>query len=319
MSLSLSINHRQTIEFFEQLGTLLNAGLPLERSLSMAGQTGEDSFQRHLEAMAQSIAAGQNLATTLSRYPQYFDGWTVSLIRLAEYSGSLAEGCHRIAQNLDRQQRRQKLYRSASWTLVLTLISLVTLGVVLVQGNNNHLLRLGFWVAFLLLLGLIMVLIYGLASRRLDTKLYRLLLKVPVIGQLIQIRAVLHFTELALPLGCGVPLLTAVELIRDRMPDPDLAAGLGVAARQIRGGQPLSQGLQGCLPGIALSMVRTGEETGELDEMLQSMARYYGTELEKNLQLIQAILRPIGLLALGSLVLYLGIQMIRSGIDSLPN
>jgi type II secretory pathway component PulF len=98
-----------------------------------------------------------------------------------------------------------------------------------------------------------------------------------------------------------------------------MKANLASAARQIRVGQPLSQSLQGKLPPVAIQIIRTGEETGNLDTALQNIAEYYERELELRLRLLESSLRPLGILALGGLVAAVGIRGITLLLNSLPD
>jgi type II secretory pathway component PulF len=144
-------------------------------------------------------------------------------------------------------------------------------------------------------------------------------MNLPILGRLIQARSLLYLTQLQLPLSCGVSLLTALELVREHIPDFVMRANLSRAARKIRAGQTLSRSLQGKLPPIAMQMIITGEETGNLDTALQNIAQYYEGELERRLSVLQSRLRPLSLLAIASLVAVVGIRGITLLLNSLPN
>ncbi|MDX2099216.1 MAG: type II secretion system F family protein [Leptolyngbyaceae cyanobacterium bins.59] len=309
---------KQRAIFFRELAALLNSGLSLHHSLGMAGKGMGKPFQQHLQAMGQAIAAGEALAPVMGRYPQYFDGWTVSLIRLAEYSGLLGEVCRRLADLTEEQQRRQRLYQSLQMNVLTTLVSLLLITAVLGRGVS-WLTHPWFW---LLIVALVVLL--GLSQRWLGSKVFKQgwhpsLSHLPLIGPLLEIRSLLLLSDLALPLSCGVPLLTAVELLRDRVTDRRLASHLGRAARQIRQGRSLGESLQGQVAPIALQMIRTGEETGNLEGMLTKLGEYYEGEMERLLRQAQVFLRLISLLAFAGLVLMLGLQMIATFPKALPD
>jgi type II secretory pathway component PulF len=252
------------------------------------------------------------LSSSLS--PRYFDPWTINLIRVAEKSGSLEETFERLAIAAETHQKRQRLYRSVNLTVLLILGTLALLLTFFSKGTGL-LLQPWFW---LVIVAGVAVLIGAVGSQKSGQDWLRSLPQVPLVGEIVEARSVLYFTELELPLRCGVSMLQALELVRAHIPDRVMAQNLAIAARQIQKGQSLSQSLQGKLPGLALQMIRTGEETGNLEEMLGKLAEYYESELERRLKQLQGRLRPFGILAVGILVLLLGTQMISSMLNSLP-
>jgi type II secretory pathway component PulF len=143
-------------------------------------------------------------------------------------------------------------------------------------------------------------------------------MNLPILGKLIQARSLLDLAQLRLPLSCGVSILSAVELVREHIPDAVMKANLASSARQIRAGQTLSYSLEGKLPPIAMQMIRTGEETGNLDTALQNLAQYYEGELERGLRMLKSSLRTLSLLAIASLVAVVGIRGITVLLNSLP-
>jgi type II secretory pathway component PulF len=276
-------------------------------------------LQRSLQQASAKVALGQDLATAMTLTPAVWSPWTLALIRLAEYSGSLALTCRKLAIAAEQQQRRAKLYRSVTLIGIATVGSLLLLLLVLLQGTRNFLVQPGFWVTVGLLLVIVGGSAYWLRTQPLSAGLYRFLAQLPVLKPLLEAQSMLYLTELELPLSCGVPMLSALELICDRIPNPDLARNLAIASQQVARGEALGRSLQGKIPAIALQMIRTGEETGNLDEMFQKLSAYYEGELELKLRQLQGVLRPLSLLAGGAFVLVLGMQMVRSLLNALPS
>ncbi|MBD1863546.1 type II secretion system F family protein [Trichocoleus desertorum] len=314
MVLSPKFRLKEIASFFHQFSALLDAGLPVQQSLTLAGKDCSVAFQRSLQQASTNVAQGQDLATAMTLTPAVWSPWTLALIQIAEYSGSLAATCRKLAIAAEQQQRRARLYRSVTLAGGATVSSLLLLLVVLSQGSRNFLVQPGFWIT----VGLLLAGAYLLGTRSLTPSLYRSLARLPVLKPFLEAQSMLYFTELELPLTCGVPLLSALELVRDRIPNPELAKNLTIASQQVARGQTLSRSLQGKIPAIALQMIRTGEETGNLDAMLQKLAAYYEGELELKLRQLQGVLRPLSLLAGGAFVLVLGMQMVRSLLGALP-
>ena len=186
--------------------------------------------------------------------------------------------------------------------------------IILAKGNQRFRKKPGFW---LLAIGLLVVLILGLSFLGNHLPIQSLQ-DVPILGKILQARSMLYFAELELPLSCGISLGTSLELLQKHIPDPVMASKIAIASSRVLAGQSLSKSLQGRLPAIALSMLRTGEETGNLDAALEKIAKYYEGELERLLLQLKSILIPLSIIAIGALVALVVVWGITSLINSLP-
>jgi type II secretory pathway component PulF len=290
--------------FFHQFAALLQAGFPVARSLTMAGQG--SSAAAVLTQMGQQLEAGQTLAATLRCRQSPFTPWEIALLHLGETSGALVEVGSRLADQAVVQRRRARLYGSVMASLGIgTLVLLLAFAVLVGAGwilRPAVLLPLAGLLA-LVLIGKDFLWLEGLGGLE-----FSLLGSLPGFRGVREARSQTHLAELALPLRCGLPMDRALELVRPRLQDPLLAAAIGAAAQQVRRGRSLSQSLQGKVPPTTLQMIRTGEETGTLDTLLDKLGEYYEGELERQLRSMEGILRPLILLALGAVVLMLGLQ-----------
>lgn len=310
---------REEASFFHQLAALLSAGLSLQHSLAMAGKDYRPAFQQHVQQVSASIGTGQDLATALARPPRFFDGWTISLIRMAEHSGALATICQQLALVAEQKQQRDRLYRSLGLATIALFFSLFALLTALLQRGTQFLTNPGFWLLGLLLIGILFASFQAVRSPQTSPGIRQTLGDVPIVGNILQAQSMLYLSELVLPLQCGVSMLAAIELVRGHIPDPALRSHLAKASRQIQSGHTLSHSLQGKLPAIALQFIQTGEQTGNLDGMLQKLAEYYEGELERLLRQLQGFVRPLSIVAIGAIVLLAGIQTVTSLINALPN
>ncbi|MBW4472462.1 MAG: type II secretion system F family protein [Stenomitos rutilans HA7619-LM2] len=302
----------ENARFFHQFAALLNAGIPVQQSLGMAGKDGSATLQRILKEASLKIEMGQDLATSLEGRSPYFDGWTIALIRSAEYSGSLADTFERLAIGFETESKRLLLYRSVLLQSSICFMGVTALLSVVLPKEAMTWLTFGIMFCALFFFA-------HIATAGAGVVLYQVMSKIPLLKRIAQVRSLLYFTELELPLRCGVPILQALELIRLRIPDLALRQSLAIAARQIQAGQSLSQSLEGKLPPLALQMLRTGEETGNLDEMLGKLSAYYESDLERQLKQLEAMLRPLSILAAGFFVLLIGVQAITSLLNALPD
>ncbi|HEY9748411.1 MAG TPA: type II secretion system F family protein, partial [Allocoleopsis sp.] len=178
--LSPKFRLQETASFFHQFSALLDAGMPVQQSLALAGKGGSVALQRSLQQASANVALGQDLATAMTLTPSVWSSWTLALIRMAEYSGSLALTCRKFAIAAEQQQRRARLYRSITLIGVATVMSLLLLLVVLLQGTRNFLVQPGFWIAAGLLLAIVGGSAYWFRTQPLNAGLYRFLAQVPV-------------------------------------------------------------------------------------------------------------------------------------------
>lgn len=306
----------ETARFFHQFAALLKAGLPVQQSLGMAGKNCSPRLQQVLREASLKIELGQDLASSLDSH--YFDSWTLSLIRTAEYGGSLEETFERLAIAAETRHRRQRLYRSVNLSVLMVAIGVMALLIAVLSGGTGFLLKPWFWLLIIALISGFIFLTGIAGSQKVAQELLRSLSRFPLIGGIVEARSMLYFTELELPLRCGVPILQALELVRNHIPDQVVERHLAIAAHQVQKGQTLSQSLRGKLPPLAHQMLRTGEETGNLEGMLAKLAEYYEGDLERRLKQLQGMLRPLGILAAGVLVLLMGMQGITSMLNALP-
>lgn len=307
---------KEKARFFYQLAALLNSGMALAPSLNLAAGDSSAGVKKYWQQASEKVAAGESLAAALDR--SYFDSGTLGLLRLAEYSGFLPAACQQIFVATEKQQRHQQLYRGIELAAIATIWSLLLVLVAIFKLETQAFLRPIFWLYAVGLGGSLWGL-SRLAERYWFLGWGKVIAVIPGVAKAIEARSLLYLADMALPLSCGIPILTALDLTRQHIPDPEIAAKLARASRQLRAGKTLSQSLENQLPTLALQMIRMGEETGHLDRGIQQIATYYEGELERSLQQFRAILRPISLLAMGSVVAVAGIWLIKLLQNSLPS
>ena len=308
----INLNLKQQAQFFQQLGAMLNAGLSVQHSLTIVTQNTPPPFKIYLQKVHEAMSNGTDFASALT-LPQkpYLDGWTISLIRLAEYSGALGDLCQKLAVNLTNQQRHQRLYISITLAAIATVWGILVFMAAILQQQS--VLTFDFWLKALFLGLILMILAFQFGNYFIGY-----FKSVKIIDTILQATIMLNFSTLALPLSCGIPILSAIDLLRVRFPDVLMKKTLNHVAQQIRRGKTLSDSLQGKLPPVAMQMIITGEETGYLDSALQNIQQYYEGELERSLNQLQGILRPISIISLGGVTAIAAIRLLTSLMQSLP-
>ena len=295
---------QQKAQFFSQLATLLDAGVSIPHSLEQMIADSDSPLQHSLSKVSVAAALGEDLASALAHAPNCFDRWTICLIQVAQAAGRIPETCYHLMTAAQQQQRRQQLLRSVFTVAGITGVFLLLLGLVLMYTSS-------FVLGSLIVIAVLLILL-ALITPQVATRL-------PLVGSIWTAYSMLQFTELELPLRYGIPLLTALEIVRDHIPRSYMSASLTIALGQIPAGKTLAQSLDGRLPTVALQMIHTGEQTGHLEIAVQKLAAYYERDLERRLQWLQKILVPISLLAAGTFIALLGAKAIASLFILLPD
>ncbi|HYG05912.1 MAG TPA: type II secretion system F family protein [Stenotrophomonas sp.] len=318
------------VQFTHQLASLLGAGQPLDRALSILMELPEDARERRtLTAIRDAVRGGAPLSSALERQHGVFSRLYVNMVRAGEAGGSLQETLQRLADFLERNQALRgrvinALVYPAILLLVVGLALLFLLGYVVPQFAQMYesldvvlpwftrgVLAVGLfvrdaWLVFVVVPGLALL---WLERRRRDPA-FRLaldgwLLRRRLIGGLV---ARLDTARLARTLGTllrnGVPLLQALGIGRGVLDNRVLMAEVERATEEVRNGHGLAQALgRGKqFPRLALQMIQVGEESGALDSMLLRVADTFEQESAQAIDRLLAALVPVLTLLLASVV-----------------
>lgn len=318
------------VAFTQQLAQLLHAGLPLDRALTtLISVNSEGPMRKMLSRIQEEVRGGSNLADAMEAQSGLFSRLYLNMVRAGEASGSLEVVLARLAEFMERAKALRETVTSA---LIYPAVLLATAGISLIvlltyvvpqfqqlfaQAGQTlplstriviaagNVLKYYWWVG----VGGIVVLIgYFRQQFSSPAKRYRwdrLLLRLPLIGDLI---AKVETARLSRTLGTllrnGVPLLTALGIVKETITNQVLAEAIGRVADNLKAGQSLAEPLleQGAFPALAIHMIRVGEETGQLDEMLVQVADTYDGEVQTTVKRLLALMEPVMILGLGVLI-----------------
>jgi general secretion pathway protein F len=312
-----------------ELATLLKAGLPLERALEILVELGEtESMRTLLAGVLDRVRGGASLADAFAQgtaFPVYF----VSMVRAGEAGGALDAVLAQLAEYMERSRVAAETVKSA---LIYPIILLFTAGVSIVilmtvvvpqfkplfEDAGQALpfatrIVIGaadafrdYW-AFMLGGIAALVLLVKLRLRDPGSRLAwdRMLLRLPLAGELILKTEVGRFGRtLGTLLHNGVMLLNAMAIVREVHTNTFVAAFVGDLAEQVRQGQglakPLAEG--GLFPTLAVHLVRVGEESGRLDEILLRIADIFDREVQRTMDRLLALLVPVLTIGLGVII-----------------
>lgn len=266
---------------YHNLSVMLDAGVPLLRSLNTVASGEKPRMQQAFLALADGVSQGDPLAETMSKNPKLFKPVDVMLVHAAETSGSLPDLIGLLSKWHESSRRMVKKL----WSGMLFPIAILTIAAFVIPLPNFI---LGGWnvgaylfsVLMILLLfwipaGLILLIIYGTpptgSSRRL---LDRIVLRVPMLGRAMYRLAIGRYCWVFHMLcKAGVPMTNSVEMSISATGNVAVGDMFRPAAERVRAGDPMGQGLSSKLPAELVEMWKVGEETGTLDEVAKRLAQ----------------------------------------------
>ncbi len=321
---------RQVVDFTRELASLLNASLPLDRSLSVLVELADHpAFKSVLREVLDDVTEGGSLADALSRHPRLFSEFYVNMVSAGEASGAVGAVMTRLADYLESSEDLRDHVKSAMiYPAILTVItgaSLIIMMTVVVPriagvfeklqqgmplsaqvmvGVSGFVTRY-WWVG----LGAVLLLAFGfrsyVRSERGRLRWDRFKLEARHVGDLLRKAETARFAGImATLLRSGVQILDAINISQRTLTNRIIANSLGQVHDSVREGGGLAGPLAatGCFPPLAVRMVALGEETGTLEDMMQRVSDQYEKETRRAIDRFLAVLEPVIVLAMGLVV-----------------
>ena len=322
-----------------QLATLLGASLPLVTSLTaLISQITNPRLKKTLAQIKEDVNEGNSFAWSISRYPAIFSTFYVNMVRAGEASGTLDIVLERLADfNESQQALRGKIKAALAYPLFMFLIGTIVLfflttfivpkitgifsemhqtlpGITIFLISISGFLK-SFWTAIVLI-----IIISFIGLRYMFTKTIRgqylwdkIKLKMPLFGSLTHKMAVARFSRtLGTLLESGVPMLTALSIVKNVVNNRLIADSIAEASRDVEEGQNLSATLlkSRLFPPIVTQMISAGEQSGTLEKMLYKIADSLENEVESNITMMTSMLEPVMILVMGLLVGFIVISIL---------
>ena len=313
-----------------ELSILLRAGLPLDRALSILGSLSEsENMKQLLQEVQEQVKGGATLTDAMQAQEGVFSRFYLNLLRAGEAGGALEVVLERLAEHMEQSLKvRDNLHSALIYPAVLIFVAVVSifilLGYVVPQFTElfegagqvlplptritiatGEFLQYYGWVLLLLTAAAVWLLRYQLTQPRSRYQWHARFLKLPLAGSIITKIEVTRFARtLGMLLHNGVPLLKALSIVKDTVDNRVIADGLERVASSLKEGQSLAAPLaeMAHFPAFAVHMIRVGEESGRLEEILQQVAQVYERETETTIKRALALLEPVLILVLGVVI-----------------
>jgi general secretion pathway protein F len=328
--LQRGVSRRNLALLTRELSTLLHAGVPLDRSLQILATIVESKYLHDsVERILEQVRGGDTLADAMATQPRDFPHFYTSMVKAGEISGALDQVLDRLAQFLESSQAISESVRSALvYPVILVIVACISL-IVLLTGvipqfqpmfeSSGKALPVpmavlvgvadiisSFWWAFLIVIvATVMIVRRTLAQHESRLKFHGALLRWPLIGTLIRkIEAARFCRMLSTLLHNGVAMLPALAVTRATLNNLALSEAVDRAAISVKEGRGLSRSFaeEDVLPHLALSLIRVGEETGELERMLDQVADIQERDVQRTVSRLLALLVPALTIGLGLVV-----------------
>jgi general secretion pathway protein F len=327
---SKTVGRDQILAMTRDLANLTTAGLPLDRALEVLISLGDTpSQQLLLQSLRDEVRGGASLSQALERRPKLFSKLYSNMVRAGEASGALGMVLTRLTEFQEKARELRQTVTSAltypSIVLVAAVASIVMMIVVVLPQfeamfkdskkalpevtamvlNGGQWLRANGWMVPLFAFGAWFLLRAWLKTPRGRYRWDARKLNLPIFGELSQKIEVARFARtLATLLHSGVSLLPALNIVKDTVTNTVLAASLDGVTAKLREGRGLSAPLMetGLYPKLAVHMVKVGEETGRLPEMLTNVADIYDKDVQVTVKRLVTLIEPLLILGLAVVV-----------------
>ncbi len=331
------VSHEELIIFTRQLETLQAAGVAILVSLSsITEQITNPYFKRIIEEIANDIESGKSFSDAISRFPSVFSEIYINMIRSGEAAGILDDVLARLATLMEHEQEmRMRVQQAIRYPLLVILVISIAFPLLIMfvipkfsalfaRFNTElpfptkmllgaHFIISHYWPV---IVAAIIILSVGF-KRFINTKSGRYIwdrvkLKMPVFGQLFLKISLSRFSRMtALLSASGIPIINTLEIVRDSLGNRVIAESIDNIIQGIGEGKGIAEPmkLSGLFPGIVIQMVKIGEETGKMNELLLKVSDYYDAQVDYTVKNLAVLIEPILIFALGIMVLVMALAI----------
>ena len=317
--------------FSRQLATMMSSGVPLMQSFDIVGRGHENpSMQEMLLAIKADIESGTALAPALGKYPLYFDDLFCNLVDAGEQAGVLEELLDKIATYKEKTESlKAKIKKALTYPIAVIVVAIIVTAIIMIfvipqfevlfksfgselPAFTQMVVKMSkfvsswWWLMLLVTVGVVGG--FGAAykrSRKMRETMDKILLKIPVIGDIMHKAAIARFSRtLSTMFAAGVPLVEALESVAGATGNVVYSNAVLGMQEDVSTGQSMQMSMQtkGLFPHMVIQMVAIGEEAGSLDAMLAKVADFYEEEVDNAVDSLSSLMEPIIMSFLGVVI-----------------
>ena len=337
-SLSFRVNQKHLTAFTRQFATLLDAGLPVVRSLDiLQAQVPPGILKFALGDVKEDVEGGSSLSEALAKHPAVFDKLYVNMIKAGEAGGVLDEILNRLADYREKAQRlKQKIvgalvYPAAVISIAGCILTLIMVFIIpkfetmfkeMDLGELPALTSLLLFMAhtmadywyIIMFLPFVVMFAFRFMVKTPQGRLLvdKIKLKLPIFGQIISKSSISTFCRtLGTLVSSGVPILDALSIIKNATGNLVIANAIETVHSSIKEGDTIAEPLRhsGVFDDLVVNMIQVGEETGELDKMLIKVADTYDNDVDTLVGALMSLLEPVLIIGMGMTVGFIVISL----------
>lgn len=317
--------------FARQLATMMSSGVPLVQAFDIIGRGHENQGMRDLLlAIKTDVEGGSNLSDALGKHPFHFDELFVNLVQAGEHAGILDNVLDKIAtykektESIKAKIKKAMFYPTAVLVVAFLITAILMIFVVpefakLFTGfgadlpaitkfvvNLSEIFQSYWWLIFGVIIGTIVAVMQAKKrSRKFNHFLDRVLLKVPIVGMILNKAAIARFSRtLSTMFAAGVPLVEAMTSVAGAVGNVVYGEATLKMRDEVATGTQLNISMQksNLFPNMVVQMTAIGEEAGSVDSMLGKVADFYEEEVDNAVDSLSSLLEPFIMVILGTLV-----------------
>jgi type IV pilus assembly protein PilC len=324
------IKMRDIVILTRQFSTMINAGLPLVQAMTILSEQSENkTLAGIMRKVVFDVESGNTVADALSKHPQAFSGLYVNMVAAGEAGGILDTILMRLATFMEkndaliRKVKGAMIYPGVIMSVAAIAITVLLIFVIPVFENlftsaglalplptrivmgMSRFLKSYWWMVLGTIAGAVFMFRRYRATSNGRLQVDRMLLKVPVLGDVLRKSAVSRFTRtLGTLVSSGVSILDGLEITAKTAGNRVVHDAIMESRASIAGGDTIAQPLKksGVFPPMVISMISVGEQTGGLDEMLSKIADFYDEEVDAAVSNLLSLLEPVMIVFLGVVV-----------------
>ncbi|QNU65197.1 type II secretion system F family protein [Vreelandella titanicae] len=325
------VNPNDVMVFARQMATMVRAGIPLLQALQVVAESlKKPAMVALMQQMISDVSSGSSFSDALNRHPKHFDRLFVNLVSAGEQSGALDQMLDRLATYKEKVESLKARVKKALWypTTVMTIGIAVTMLLLIkvvpefesmFQSFGAELpaltqltvnlsgLAQRYWLAALgaVIAAVLLLRISIQRSPNVAYRMHALLLRLPVIGDIMHKSAIARFSRtLATTFASGVPLVEGLDTAAGATGNKVYERAVAQTRQDVATGQQLhfAMRMTNRFPPLAIQMVSIGEEAGSLDVMLNRVADYYEEEVDNKVDALTSLMEPVIIVVLGVLV-----------------
>jgi type IV pilus assembly protein PilC len=316
--------------FCRQFATMVNSGLPILRALAiLAEQTDSKELEKILTSVRLEVEHGASLSGGMSKHPKAFNDLFISMIKAGETGGVLDTVLLQLADMIeDEVELRRKIKSAMTYPIAVVCLVVLIMGAMLLfvvpqfqtiytslgsqlplptrilLGMSNTV-RADWWLVIAVAVGATFGFRRFKNTPQGRLQIDRIKLKAPVFGALFHKVALARMAgTFGMLLQAGVPILQALEIVKDTVNNKVMAAALEDVKASVREGESISGPLakHGIFPPMVVQMISVGEETGAVDTMLEKVSTFYTSEVEAAVDALTSLIEPLLIAVIGGAV-----------------